>query len=83
MKYKDTAKRKAMWEKARELDKPVEYIKKWWNTLHDIYVRKLKSTSGQAAPTLTDKVQWIMDHSAFHKYEAHHRGCPLKNISTF
>ena len=84
MEYRDIGKRNAMWEeKATELDKPVDYLKKWWKGLHDVYVRNLKRTSGQAAPTLTDRVQWVMGHCAFYKSEARHRTAPLKNVSTF
>ena len=83
MEYRDIGKRNAMWEKATELDKPVDYLKKWWKGLHDVYVQNLKRTSGQAAPTLTDRVQWVMGHCAFYKSEARHRTAPLKNVSTF
>ena len=82
MEYRDAQKKKAMWiKKAEELGRTVDYLKKWWKGIHDTYVRKLKKTSGQEAPTLTDREQWVMEHCGFYKSEARHRSAPLKNVS--
>ena len=82
MDYRDAGKKRLLWEeRAKKEGKSADYLKRWWKGIHDTYVRKLKKTSGQATPKLTDREQWVMERCAFYKQEARHRAAPLKNVS--
>ena len=69
--YKDTAKRDTLWQKlADRLDtkaNPITKvdIKKWFESQRTVYGKCTRLQSGQAAPTLSDRKQWVVTQFSF------------------
>ena len=68
--YRYTQKKTSMWEaQAKKMDLPVEVIMQWYDSQRTRYGRLCKTKSGQAAPKLTHREQWLQ--KAFGFLETH------------
>ena len=84
-KYKFALKKKEMWKaKAESINKTYEELYVWYESLRTRYGRLVKTKSGQGAPKLTDREQWIVKSFDFLKGHIHpqpsRQGFPVSRI---
>ena len=80
--FRRTDKKNKIWdEQSKRLDKTPEYLKGWFKSLRDIYTRLDKKKSGDGAPDLTEREQWIKDNFSFMKAATRHRPEPVNSVS--
>lgn len=80
--FRRTVKKNKIWDEQRKrLDKTPEYLKGWFKSLRDIYTRLDKKKSGDGAPDLTEREQWIKDNFSFMKAATRHRPEPVNSVS--
>lgn len=80
--FRRTDKKNKLWaEQAEIMGKTAEYLKGWYKSLRDIYTRLDKKKSGDGAPELTEREQWVKDNFRFIKAHTRHRPEPVKSVS--
>ena len=61
--YRRTDKKMKLWaDKAEELGKTVDHLQGWYRSLRDTHTRLDKTKSGDGAPDLTEREQWVSDN---------------------
>ncbi|XP_078322978.1 uncharacterized protein LOC111137035 [Crassostrea virginica] len=79
--FRRTDKKNKIWdEQSKRLGKTPEYLKGWFKSLRDIYTRLDKKKSGDGAPDLTEREQWIKDNFSFMKAATRHRPEPVNSV---
>ena len=80
--YRMTDKKNKLWDdQGEKLGKTADHLKRWFKSLRDIYTRLDKKKSGDGAPDLTEREQWIKDNFSFMKAATRHRPDPVNSVS--
>ena len=81
--YRRTDKKNKLWdEQAAKLGKTADYLKGWFKSLRDNYTRLDKKKSGDGAPELTEREQWVKSSFGFMKPATRHCPEPVNSVST-
>lgn len=80
--YRRTDKKGKIWEdQAQRMDKTSELLRGWFKSLRDNHTRLDKKKSGDGAPELTEREEWIMAKFGFLKTVIRHRPEPCNSVS--
>jgi hypothetical protein len=81
--YRRTDKKDKIWEdQAQLMEKTADTLKGWFRSLRDTHTRLDKKKSGDGAPDLTEREQWIISKFVFLKTVTRHRPEPLQSVSS-
>ncbi|XP_075338653.1 uncharacterized protein LOC142398502 isoform X3 [Odontesthes bonariensis] len=79
--YRRKDKKNKIWEdQAQLMEKTVDTLKGWFRSLRDTHTRLDKKKSGDGAPDLTEREQWILSKFGFLKTVTRHRPEPLQSV---
>ncbi|XP_028408166.1 uncharacterized protein LOC114530749 [Dendronephthya gigantea] len=79
--YRRKDKKEKIWEEqAHQMNKTVDMLKGWFRSLRDTHTRLDKKKSGDSAPNLTEREQWILSKFAFLKTVTRHRPEPMQSV---
>ncbi|XP_028417941.1 uncharacterized protein LOC114542634 [Dendronephthya gigantea] len=79
--YRRKDKKEKIWEEqAHQMNKTVDILKGWFRSLRDTHTRLDKKKSGDSAPNLTEREQWILSKFAFLKTVTRHRPEPMQSV---
>ncbi|XP_028404673.1 uncharacterized protein LOC114527224 [Dendronephthya gigantea] len=79
--YRRKDKKEKIWEEqAHQMNKTVDILKGWFRSLRDTNIRLDKKKSGDSAPNLTKREQWILSKFAFLKTVTRHRPEPMQSV---
>ena len=80
--YRRKDKKDKIWEDQVQLmEKTADTLKVWFRSLRDTHTRLDKKTSGDGAPDLTEREEWIISKFGLLKTVTRHRPEPLQNVS--
>ena len=80
--YRQKDKKDKIWEdQAQLMEKTSDTLKSWFRSLRDTHTRLDKKKSGDSAPNLTEREEWIMSKFVFLKTVTRHRPAPLQSVS--
>lgn len=80
--YRQKDKKDKIWEdQAQLMEKTSDTLKSWFRSLRDTHTRLDKKKSGDSAPNLTEREEWIMSTFVFLKTVTRHRPAPLQSVS--
>jgi hypothetical protein len=80
--YRRKDKKDKIWEdQAQLMEKTADTLKVWFRSLRDTHTRLDKKKSGDGAPDLTEREQWILSKFGFLKTVTRHRPEPLQSVS--
>lgn len=80
--YRRVDKKSKVWEdQAMAMGKTVEHLQGWFKSLRDTYTRLDKKKSGDGAPELTEREQWVKANFSFLKTVVRHHAEPVKSVS--
>ena len=75
--YRQKDKKDKIWEdQAQLMEKTSDTLKSWFRSLRDTHTRLDKKKSGDSAPNLTEREEWIMSKLVFLKTVTRHRPEP-------
>uniref|UniRef100_UPI00358E3DCC uncharacterized protein n=1 Tax=Myxine glutinosa TaxID=7769 RepID=UPI00358E3DCC len=81
MDYRRTDKKGKIWEdQAQRMGKTSELLRGWFKSLRDNHTRLDKKKSGDGAPELTEREEWIMAKFGFLKTVIRHRPEPCNSV---
>ena len=63
------------------MEKTADTLKGWFRSLRDTHTRLDKKKSGDGAPDLTERAEWIISKFVFLKTVTRHRPEPLQSVS--
>ena len=80
--YRRKDKKDKIWEdQAQLMEKTADTLKGWFRSLRDTHTRLDKRKSGDGAPHLTEREEWIVSKFVFLKTVTHRRPEPLQSVS--
>jgi hypothetical protein len=81
--YRRKDKKDKIWEdQAQLMNRTTDTLKGWFRSLRDTFTRLDRKKSGDGAPQLTEREDWIISKFAFLKTITRHRAEPIKSVST-
>ncbi|XP_054630201.1 uncharacterized protein LOC129180119 [Dunckerocampus dactyliophorus] len=79
--YRRVDKKAKLWEdQATAMEKTGEYLQGWFKSLRDTHTRLDKKKSGDGAPELTEREQWVKANFGFLKPVVRHRPDPVNSV---
>ena len=73
-----------LWEEqADAIGKTVEHLQGWFKSLRDVHTRLNKKCSGDGAPELTEREQWVKENFGFLKTVIRHSSEPVNSVILF
>ncbi|XP_014663104.1 PREDICTED: uncharacterized protein LOC106805847 [Priapulus caudatus] len=79
--YRKVDKKTKLWEdQAKAMGKTVEHLQGWFKSLRDIHTRLDKKKSGDGAPELTEREQWVKANFGFLKTVVRHHAEPVNSV---
>lgn len=80
--YRRVDKKAKLWEdQAKIIGKTVEHLQGWFKSLRDTHTRLHKKKSGDGAPELTEREQWVKANFSFLKSVVRHHAEPVNSVS--
>ena len=80
--YRRKDKKEKIWEdQAQLMEKTADTLKGWFWSLRDTHTRLDKKKSGDGAPQLTEREEWVISNFVFLKTVTRHRPEPLQSVS--
>ena len=80
--YRRLDKKAKLWEdQANAMGRTMEHLQGWFKSLRDAHTRLHKKKSGDGAPVLTDREQWVKSNFEFHRNVIRHRPEPANSVS--
>lgn len=80
--YRRKDKKDKIWEdQANLMAKTADALKVWFRSLRDTHTRLDKKKSGDGAPELTEREEWVISNFTFLKTVTRHRPEPLQSVS--
>ena len=80
--YRRVDKKAKLWEdQGKAMGKSVEHLQGWFKSLRDTHTRLDKNKSGDGAPEMTEREQWVKANFGYFKTVVRHRAEPVNSVS--
>ena len=80
--YRRVDKKAKFWEdQGKAVGKSVEHLQGWFKSLRDTHTLLDKNKSGDGAPEMTEREQWVKANFGFLKTVVRHRAEPVDSVS--
>jgi len=80
--YRRVDKKAKLWEdQGKAMAKPVVHLQGWFKSLRDTHTRLDKNKSGDGAPDMTEREQWVKANFGYLRTVVRHRAEPVKSVS--